>query len=353
MISIKTIHIEIYNIENNFMRILTIILVIIFLIACSKNEQSVMNSERAKLFVSGTKTSTPASAVVAVPASDLIASMKADVPLEVIGVYIDTTSFPNLHPEIILYKQDGQLGGTYTNGYPNSENKKGVFWGPSPLENISLALSGDISFSVPWDMGNPQVGFEKKHHYFSGQIHNDIIQGSFTSDWPSLTPPPIKASKKTSADMEQDVLEYVLKKKRSASENIQKINEILNCQEVRNRLPKEELEIIGFWSEYESNGVHESGYDIAIFRLGKALHGWIEDYSGLIGDGGIRYIIGDIRLSDEKLNFKMQNVEYEGFLKNSQLELHSFGEVELLKKTKFPTVEWIWKQYQALNIKCE
>jgi hypothetical protein len=335
------------------MRILTIILVIIFLIACSKNEQSVMNSERAKLFVAGTNTSTPASAVVAAPASDLMASLKPEGPIEIIGVYVDATSFPKIHPEIILYRQDGKLGGTYSSGYVNSENSKSLFFGQSPLENISLSLDGHISFNVPWEMGNPQVGFEKKHHYFSGQIHNDIIQGSFTSDWPSLTPPPIKASKKTSADMEQDVFEYVLKKKRSASENIQKIDEILNCQEERNRLPKENLEMIGFWSEYESNGVHESGYDIAIFRLGKALHGWIEDYSGLIGDGGIRYIISDIRLSDEKLNFKMQDVEYEGLFKNSRLELHSFGEVELLKKTKFPTVEWIWKQYQALNIKCE
>lgn len=277
----------------------------------------------------------------------------ADGSLEIIGVYVDSTSYPKLAPEIVLYKQESKISGTYRPGYQNPKNLRNLFWGPSPLENIRLTSDGELSFSVPWVEGNPQVGFQKKRHHFNGKIHNDIIQGTFSSDWPSLRPPPIRASKRTSAQLNQDVFEYVLASARSASESIQDLDDVLKCQENRNRLPNG-IEVIGRWQKLEANGEHEWGYDLILFQLDNKIYGWIEDYSGLIGDGGIRFLLGDVRRSNDKLIIKTNSkMEYEAILKGSRLELSTSGEVTFLEEQKLPRVEWVWEQYQALSAKCE
>lgn len=278
---------------------------------------------------------------------------KADSPLEIIGVYVDSTSRQGIYPEIILYKQDGKMGGIYNQGFPRRENPKGFLSGDVPLEDIRLAPNGVLSFSIPHSMRN-QLGFMKQHHYFTGQLQNNIIQGTFTSDTAVSRPPPINASKRTSVDLKQDVLEYVLTKKRSATDSILELNRIIECQKKRDSLPQEDLKVIGRWYKYGSDGQNEWGYEVILFKLGNEFHGWLEDYEGMIGDGGIRYPISDIHLSKGKLNFKVRDiVGYETAGKDSQLELHTSGEVSILDKTKQPEVDLVWREYQALNVKCE
>jgi hypothetical protein len=278
---------------------------------------------------------------------------KADSPLEIIGVYVDSTSRPGIFPEIILYKQDGKMGGTYNQGFPNQENPKGFLQGGAPLEDIRLAPNGVLSFSIPHSMRN-QLGFVKQHHYFTGQLQNNIIQGSFTSDTAVSRPPPINASKRTSVDLKQDVLEYVLTKKRITTDGILELNRIIECQKKRDSLPQEDINVIGRWFKYGSDGQNEWGYEVILFKVGNEFHGWLEDYEGMIGDGGIRYPISDIHLSKGKLNFKVRDiVGYETAGKDSQLELHTSGEVSILDKTKQPEVDLVWREYQSLKVKCE
>lgn len=278
---------------------------------------------------------------------------RADSQLEIIGVFVDSTSRPGIVPEIILYKQDGKMGGTYNQGFPNQETTKGFLWGDVPLEDIRLAPNGALSFSVPHSMRN-QVRFFKQHHYFSGQFQNNIIKGSFTSDTAVSVPSPINASKRTSVDMKQDILEYVLTKKRIATDSILELDKIIGCQNKRDRMPQEDIQVIGRWFKYGSDGQNEWGYEVILFSLGNELHGWLEDYEGMIGDGGIRHLINDIQRSEGRLNFKVHNfVGYETAKKNSPLALSSFGKTILLKKVKPPEVDLVWKEYQALNVNCE
>lgn len=286
--------------------------------------------------------------------SQLVAfEARAASQMEIIGVFVDSTSRPGIVPEIILYEQDGKMGGTYNQGFPNQKPAKGFLEGDVPLEDIRLAPNGALSFTIPNSMRN-QVRFLKQYHYFSGQLQNNIIKGSFTSDTAVSVPSPINASKRTSVDMKQDILEYVLTKKRSATNSILELDTIIDCQNKRDRMPQEDIQVIGRWFDYGSDGQNEWGYEVILFKLGNELHGWLEDYEGMIGDGGIRHLISDIRYSEGKLNFKAHGIiGYETARKNSQLALNSFGKVTLLKKVKPPKVDSVWKEYQSLNFKCE
>lgn len=284
-----------------------------------------------------------------------IASPQRDT-LEIIGVYVDPTSFPYGSPEVVLYKQDDKLGGTWSFGYPNPQNFKSYPYELLPLENIRITPNGDITFSILWGM-TQRTGREKMFHHFSGQLHDGVIQGSFTSDWPSLRPSPIKAFKQTVAELKSDIREYVIARQLSAAKYKNKLDEIINCQAARNRLPNDPIEVIGRWSKVDSDGEHEWGYEVTLFRLGNTYQGWIEDFSGLIGDGGIRYPLYDVQFDQKKLSFQTYSdnfgIRYETVIQNSTLDLKNRGRISLLEKVDSPSTEEIWPQYQALKLKCE
>lgn len=290
------------------------------------------------------------------PASVLEAAASQHDTLEIIGVYVDSTSFPYGTPEIILYKQNDELGGTWSFGYPNPQNFKRYPYEILPLENIRIAPNGDLTFSILWGMTR-RTGHEKMFHHFVGQLQEGVMQGSFTSDWSSLRPSPIKAFKQAPADLKSDIHEYVTARQRSATEYKKKLDELINCQTARNHPPDSPIEVIGKWSKVDSDGEHEWGYEIVLFRFGNTYQGWIEDFSGLIGDGGIRYPLYDVQFEQKNLSFQIHPddfvVTYKTIIQGSILNLKNEGRISLLEKIDSPTTEEIWPQYQALKIKCE
>lgn len=282
-----------------------------------------------------------------------------DVKLELVGIYIDSTSYPNASHEIILYKQGGVLTGLWSQYF--SEEKQGYPYGAYPLENVQFGSDGSLKFSVLWDMYFRGEGRVRKHHYFTGQLLNDVIQGEFTSDWYVLSPPPIKAVKKTRLDLKQNENDYVLVRQRKASEYIADLDRVLKCQEERQKLPGDPIRMIGFWSKIGSNGEHEWGYDVVLFTVGNVYRGWIEDYSGLVGDGGIRYIMQDIQYDKGagQLDFKdhapYAGTQYKALLRKKRLLLKDFNgkKISLLYSVKSPPVDQVWNQYQELVIECK
>lgn len=283
----------------------------------------------------------------------IVVDAMADAPLQIIGVYKDNSSKLGMFPELILYTQDGKVSGVFSDGYPHATYGNGLYFGISPMEDISLTANGILTFRVPQSEGNQQSGFRKKYRSFEGKFQNDIIQGA-TYDEYGYGEKSIKAIKETAGELKQDIFEYVLNKKRIALENISRLNEVLACQNKRNKLPAEGVEILGFWTEYGSDGQREWGYDVVLFKIGNEFHGWLEDYEGFIGDGGIRNLIKDIHLNEGKLNFKVRNIEgreLDG--KNPQLEMKVSGKITRLEKVESPEIDRVWKAYQALNVKCE
>ncbi len=285
---------------------------------------------------------------------------RADSALEVVGIYVDSTASPHSSLEIIVYKQDGRLAGTWNQGYPNPENRKGFPYEIYPIENIRIGSNGSLSFTVLWDIYS---GFKERkaaRHHFTGHISNNIIQGYFISDdgSPNWSPDgvssiTVNALIKNPADLKQNTIEYVLTRHHAASEYKQRLDKLIECQITHYQLPTDAIEVTGFWSIYGSDGEHEWGYDVVLFKVGNTQYGWLEDYAGMIADGGIRYLLRDIRFSNQKLTFKTHdNVEYKSIVKNKHLELSSLDEVTILKKQKPPEANWVWKQYQALNVKC-
>lgn len=283
--------------------------------------------------------------------------------LEIIGVYVDSTSFPYGKPEIVLYKQNDKLGGTWIYGYPNPTNFKSSLYEVLTLENIHIAPNGNLTFSILWDM-TQRTGRKKMYHYFTGQLQDGVIQGSFTSDSPVVRPSPIKAYKKTPAELKPNIRDYVIARQHSASEYKKSLNKIISCQEERNRLPSNPIEVIGAWLKYDSDGEHEWGYEVTLFKLGNTYRGWLEDYAGMIADGGIRYPLNDIQLNQENMSFQTPiggfNVRYDTITQGSELELIKKGilakediNMHLTKITDTPTDEQVWQAYQALKIKCE
>lgn len=292
--------------------------------------------------------------------SQLVAiEAKADAQLEIIGVYQDSTSTKGISPEITLYKQDNKLAGTWSYGFPNLEHRKGFPNEVYPLENINIAPNGYLTFNVLWDMYSRVEGREKMYHHFTGYLLGDNLQGKFSSDWPSLSPGTIKAVRKTSTELKRNINDYVLAKQQGAFDYLNSLDKIIQCQNQRNQLPEDTIEITGFWSKVVSNdGLHEWGYDVVLFKVGNTLHGWLEDYEGFLGDGGTKFLISDIKFDNKNLSFIPSYAgKFEGAVKGSQLELHnSFGGVMLLNKVKkrsLPKASDVWKQYQMLRIDCK
>ena len=276
--------------------------------------------------------------------------------LEIIGVYVDSTSFPYGTPEIVLYKQDNKLGGTWSFGYPNPQHFKKYPYEILPVESIRLTPNGDLTFSILWAM-NQRTGRQKMFHHFVGQLHDGVMQGYFTSDWPSLRPSPIKAFKQAPAELKPDIREFVTARQHSATEYKKKLDELVNCQTERDRLPDNPIEVVGKWSKVDSDGEHEWGYEVVLFRLGNTYQGWIEDFSGLIGDGGIMYPLYDVQFDQKNLSFQTHPddfvVTYKTIMQGSILNLKNGGRISLLKKIDSPSTKEVWSQYQALKIKCE
>jgi hypothetical protein len=282
-----------------------------------------------------------------------------DEKLELVGIYIDSTSYLKASHEIILYKQGGVLTGLWSQYF--SDEKEGYPYGAYPLENVQFGTDGSLKFNVLWDMYFRGEGRVRKHHYFTGQLVNDVIQGEFTSDWSALTPPSIKAVKKTQLDLKQNENDYVLVRQRKASEYVADLDRVLKCQEERQKSPGDPIRVIGFWSKVDSNGEHEWGYDVVLFTVGDVYRGWIEDYSGLVGDGGIRYIMDDIHYDKGagQLDFKDQaqygSTQYKALLRKKRLLLKDFNgkKISLLHSVKTPPVDQVWNQYQELVIECK
>jgi hypothetical protein len=276
---------------------------------------------------------------------------KADEPLEIIGIYINSNKHWVSFPEIILYKQDNKIAGTWSEGLNNQD----VY----PLENINLLPNGNLTFDVPKYIFSRFEGRERQYYNFKGQLLPDSIQGSFIPNGYFLNPGIVKAPKISTANFKPNAYDYVLAKQKSASIYIDELNNVIKCQNQRSHLPNETITILGFWSKVESDdGLHERGYDVVLFKVGNTLHGWLEDYEGFLGDGGTKFIISDIQFDNKNLSFIPSYAgKFEGVVKDSQLKLqNSFGEVMLLNKIKkrdLPTASSIWTQYQMLRVDCK
>jgi hypothetical protein len=280
----------------------------------------------------------------------------ADQPGDLLGVFRDARTEKVRHDVIIFRGAADHLTGVWSMAYDGMGPEKIGSWHKvQPIDKIQLRPDGSLTFDVLWDMGFNE-GRRSMRHYFRGRLSGNHLIGDFTSDWSSLRPYPIDASKQTDQTLGQPVTAYATELKKRADAYLADISLIMACQSKRAQLPSKPIEVLGVWEEYQSIGEHAHSTELALFRVAEQVYGWMMDYGGLAEFRGARVPIQNAKFDSSTRKFEfslpggpMTRGQWDG----ETLLLSGNSRVaQRLQKKRHPTAEAMWSEYRALTVPC-
>lgn len=234
-----------------------------------------------------------------------------------VGCGKERVSFQQVNPSktvIVLYNSGGVLKGAAKDGGVNGYPIHSVKWDKS---------NGKINYKILQTTMFKEDKWVEQNFHFTGTIIKEVISGSYTSDNPIYGKLPLNASQ-FHIDQKEACTTLIA----PAESYEQKLRDYIKCKNQSDILPKEPIKLIGAWNHHSSDGEHEYGLEVIFLKIENKLLGTIEDFSGLVGDGGSVSKLEELTSNKDETSFKFS---YLGTKSSAEIKKNTAKQILTLK----------------------